>query len=414
MSTWRCDLCMVAFSSHAARQAHVDASPRHPRCTPCARSFLSGTSLRAHLANSAAHNYCLRCSRDFADPARLQQHRRMAAVHRGEYLDVYESDDSMPTLYPTPHSEDEEDDSHYGSANSDDSDNGSEDEDEDEDEDDDEDENDEGIGIPFSNEPRATPDPNWHWSNTTDSGARSRTLNDREETNAAGPRAGAARQAEEEVIAETAELFFRMTFEDHMSRTVESFLGLPRDGSDGGARSPSWLTSDGSGDDGSYLDHSSSNEDSEDDDIDSDFLAHSDDESESDTSAQISYLQGADALRSTRTRIVPVPTPTSPPPPSSSSSLENNSASSSSSTLADSVPAPSTSAAKNLSSAMPGANAGYTCPLCLDQADDLSSVRCGHVFCTPCINRALDRKRQCPVCRASAKIKDVRKIYLTF
>ncbi|KAL5476442.1 hypothetical protein ACEPAI_3447 [Sanghuangporus weigelae] len=64
------------------------------------------------------------------------------------------------------------------------------------------------------------------------------------------------------------------------------------------------------------------------------------------------------------------------------------------------------------------AGSGYTCPLCLDQDADrileLSSIKCGHAFCTPCITRALDKKRQCPICRSTAKIKHLRHIFLTF
>ncbi|KAH9943530.1 putative zinc-finger-containing protein [Amylocystis lapponica] len=53
------------------------------------------------------------------------------------------------------------------------------------------------------------------------------------------------------------------------------------------------------------------------------------------------------------------------------------------------------------------------CPLCLEPAQDISSTRCGHLFCTSCITHSLANKKLCPVCRKSAVPRQLRKIYLS-
>ncbi|EGO03482.1 hypothetical protein SERLA73DRAFT_129809 [Serpula lacrymans var. lacrymans S7.3] len=58
--------------------------------------------------------------------------------------------------------------------------------------------------------------------------------------------------------------------------------------------------------------------------------------------------------------------------------------------------------------------ASYDCPLCLDTTKALSVTRCGHIFCTSCIQRVFRTKRLCPVCRQSGSLKQLRKIYPTF
>ncbi|KAF9805685.1 hypothetical protein IEO21_08948 [Rhodonia placenta] len=55
----------------------------------------------------------------------------------------------------------------------------------------------------------------------------------------------------------------------------------------------------------------------------------------------------------------------------------------------------------------------FTCSLCLEAPQNTSTTRCGHVFCTPCIHKALKFKRSCPVCRTPAVPTQLRKIYLT-
>ncbi|KAI0070543.1 hypothetical protein K474DRAFT_768234 [Panus rudis PR-1116 ss-1] len=55
----------------------------------------------------------------------------------------------------------------------------------------------------------------------------------------------------------------------------------------------------------------------------------------------------------------------------------------------------------------------YGCPLCLEEPSaDTSSLRCGHLFCTSCISTALRTKRVCPVCRARASRRHLRRTFL--
>ena len=40
------------------------------------------------------------------------------------------------------------------------------------------------------------------------------------------------------------------------------------------------------------------------------------------------------------------------------------------------------------------------CPVCLDQLDVPKTLpKCGHVFCTTCIDEAFKRSKTCPVCK---------------
>jgi len=58
-------------------------------------------------------------------------------------------------------------------------------------------------------------------------------------------------------------------------------------------------------------------------------------------------------------------------------------------------------------------SSAFNCPLCLEPPTDSSATRCGHVFCTSCIQQALSVKRNCPVCRKAAVPLQLRKIYLS-
>lgn len=80
-----------------------------------------------------------------------------------------------------------------------------------------------------------------------------------------------------------------------------------------------------------------------------------------------------------------------------------------------------------------GRTPAFRCPICMESEEDLSSVPCGHVFCTPyvdlspcllalqwstdnfwgprCIKSLLSSDERCPVCRAPALEGDLRKIF---
>ncbi|GLB35628.1 putative zinc finger, C3HC4 type (RING finger) [Lyophyllum shimeji] len=55
----------------------------------------------------------------------------------------------------------------------------------------------------------------------------------------------------------------------------------------------------------------------------------------------------------------------------------------------------------------------FTCPICLGRAKTASSTRCGHLFCAPCIERAVESSGMCPTCRKPAVVAQIRKLDLT-
>ncbi|XP_031635592.1 E3 ubiquitin-protein ligase TTC3-like [Contarinia nasturtii] len=56
------------------------------------------------------------------------------------------------------------------------------------------------------------------------------------------------------------------------------------------------------------------------------------------------------------------------------------------------------------------------CSICLDVIRDqeVSSLRCTHLFCTNCIEDAIKGRKMCPVCNAPAKLTDLRRTRLPF
>lgn len=54
------------------------------------------------------------------------------------------------------------------------------------------------------------------------------------------------------------------------------------------------------------------------------------------------------------------------------------------------------------------------CPVCFEniQDKDISSVVCGHQFCTPCIRQYVEDRGECPSCQKPAVVNDLRRMYL--
>jgi len=63
------------------------------------------------------------------------------------------------------------------------------------------------------------------------------------------------------------------------------------------------------------------------------------------------------------------------------------------------------------SSCQSGEGRAFECPVCMEDQSHLSSVPCGHLFCTSCIRAALKADRRCPVCRSLAQEADLRRIF---
>ena len=51
------------------------------------------------------------------------------------------------------------------------------------------------------------------------------------------------------------------------------------------------------------------------------------------------------------------------------------------------------------------------CPICTDSIEDVSSTKCGHLFCFQCIKEALQVRKICPCCRKMVSQNDVHRIY---
>lgn len=54
------------------------------------------------------------------------------------------------------------------------------------------------------------------------------------------------------------------------------------------------------------------------------------------------------------------------------------------------------------------------CSICYDGVGDkeLSSLPCGHTFCTGCITRSLETRKKCPKCNKITEEKDLRRVFL--
>ncbi|CAA2956253.1 E3 ubiquitin- ligase RNF4-like [Olea europaea subsp. europaea] len=54
----------------------------------------------------------------------------------------------------------------------------------------------------------------------------------------------------------------------------------------------------------------------------------------------------------------------------------------------------------------------FSCPVCMEPIVEVTSTKCGHVFCKKCIVAAIEIQHKCPTCRRKLKKKDVIRIYL--
>ena len=65
-----------------------------------------------------------------------------------------------------------------------------------------------------------------------------------------------------------------------------------------------------------------------------------------------------------------------------------------------------------------GASTGVECPICMDDLTQmkaaghrLHSTTCGHLFCHPCIKRAIAITKKCPTCRQPLTAEKIRPIF---
>lgn len=55
------------------------------------------------------------------------------------------------------------------------------------------------------------------------------------------------------------------------------------------------------------------------------------------------------------------------------------------------------------------------CAICLQSVigKEPTTTKCGHLFCGPCIKRAIEERRKCPLCNVDANLLDLRPVYLS-
>lgn len=55
------------------------------------------------------------------------------------------------------------------------------------------------------------------------------------------------------------------------------------------------------------------------------------------------------------------------------------------------------------------------CPICLESFSkcQVSSTKCGHLFCIPCITTVIEQHKKCSICSAAAEVKDLRSIFIS-
>lgn len=56
------------------------------------------------------------------------------------------------------------------------------------------------------------------------------------------------------------------------------------------------------------------------------------------------------------------------------------------------------------------------CAICMEEManKEVSSVPCGHMFCSPCIKRAIEDSNRCPSCNTPATVNDLRRNFLNW
>lgn len=54
-----------------------------------------------------------------------------------------------------------------------------------------------------------------------------------------------------------------------------------------------------------------------------------------------------------------------------------------------------------------------SCPVCMEPFRNchISATKCGHQFCTPCIQHIVEQRGTCPLCNANAQVDDLRSIF---
>lgn len=64
----------------------------------------------------------------------------------------------------------------------------------------------------------------------------------------------------------------------------------------------------------------------------------------------------------------------------------------------------------------PNLGSPLKCSICFEkfQGREVSSTKCGHMFCTECITKSITDRKECPLCNAAASDVDLRPIFLNW
>lgn len=56
------------------------------------------------------------------------------------------------------------------------------------------------------------------------------------------------------------------------------------------------------------------------------------------------------------------------------------------------------------------------CSICFENfcGREISATKCGHLFCSQCINRSIEDRQKCPMCNANAVVSDLRPIFFSW
>ena len=62
----------------------------------------------------------------------------------------------------------------------------------------------------------------------------------------------------------------------------------------------------------------------------------------------------------------------------------------------------------------PPSFAGFKCAICLDvpEVQNMSSTKCGHIYCTACIDACYQRDKSCPICRKKITKGSIFRLYV--
>lgn len=53
-------------------------------------------------------------------------------------------------------------------------------------------------------------------------------------------------------------------------------------------------------------------------------------------------------------------------------------------------------------------NPHYSCPVCFELISEATITRCGHTYCSKCIQKSIEINKKCPKCNQSLTVEQVK------